>query len=105
MPEGMESGLVAGSGVKSSAQALRREAMMIKKVNRYSMTDSASLGAFMELCDDGEYVEYEDVKHLLQDEPSPPQICHWRACNEPMAPGDSYLCAGHREHVNRGAEP
>lgn len=29
-------------------------------------------------------------------EPEAPQICHWRRCTKPMAPGDSYLCAEHR---------
>jgi hypothetical protein len=29
-------------------------------------------------------------------EPPAPQICHWRCCTKPMAPGDSYLCAEHR---------
>jgi hypothetical protein len=42
-------------------------------------------------------------------EPPAPQICHWRCCTKPMAPGDSYLCAEHRAlfgpALNRSVTP
>jgi hypothetical protein len=45
----------------------------------------------------------------LPDEPPAPQICHWRCCTKPMAPGDSYLCAEHRAlfgpALNRSVTP
>jgi hypothetical protein len=50
--------------------------MLTKTVNRFSMTDSPAVGAYMELCDDGEYVKFDDIKHLLQDEPSVPPHSH-----------------------------
>jgi hypothetical protein len=41
----------------------------------------------------------EEIERLRENraaEPPAPQICHWRCCTKPMAPGDSYLCAEHR---------
>ena len=39
--------------------------MTTHPVNRYSLTDSPQIGAFMELDDAGEWVKFQDIKHLL----------------------------------------
>lgn len=43
----------------------------------------------------------EEAIRRSSDEPTQTQICHWRACNQPLASGDSYLCAEHRAALNR----
>jgi hypothetical protein len=82
------------------------EPCVSKTVTRYE----PNLNGHMAEMADGDWVRYDDIKHLLQDEPTAERICHWRCCTKPMAPDDSYLCAEHRAimapvTVNRPAEP